>query len=76
MVSICVDADKAQAERTIERDTISWPVIFDKQLFDSPVLQQLGLSDVPDNIVYHHRRVVASSLSTPLLVEKLDELLK
>ena len=75
-VRVSVDADKVQVEHTLERDSISWPVIFDKQLFDSPVLQQLGLSDVPDNIVYHHRQVVASSLSTPLLVEKLDELLK
>ena len=76
VVSISVDADKVQVEHTLERDSISWPVIFDKQLFDSPLLQQLGLSDVPDNIVFHHRRVVASSLNTPLLMDKLDELLK
>ena len=76
VVSICVDADKTQAERTIKRDSISWPVIIETQLFDSRLLQQLGLSDVPDNLVINHRRVVASGLNTALLMEKLDELLK
>ncbi|MBO4659058.1 MAG: DUF4369 domain-containing protein [Prevotella sp.] len=76
VVSICVDANRKQCESTIERDTINWPVILDDRLFENPTLQQLGLSDVPDNLVINHRRVVDSGLNTPRLMEKLDELLK
>ncbi len=75
-VSICLDADRKQVERFLERDSISWPVIFDNKLFEGTVLQQLGLTDVPDNIIISRRRIVDSGLNTPLLLEKLDDLLK
>ena len=44
-------------------------------LFDSPALQKAGLADVPDNIVVNNRKVVARSLSTSELEEKIDQLL-
>ena len=76
VVSICLDANRKQCKDVIERDTISWPVIFDNRLFESPTLQQLGLNDVPDNLIINHRRVVDNGLNTPRLIDKLDELLK
>ena len=76
VVSICLDANRKQCKDVIERDTISWPVIFDDRLFESPTLQQLGLNDVPDNLIINHRRVVDNGLNTPRLIDKLDELLK
>ena len=76
VISICLDADKKQCEDAIKRDSIGWPVIHDGRLFESPTLQQLGMSDVPDNIVINHRRIIDSGLNTPRLIDKLDELLK
>ena len=76
VVSICLDANRKQCKDVIERDTISWPVIFDNRLFESPTLQQFGLNDVPDNLIINHRRVVDNGLNTPRLIDKLDELLK
>lgn len=73
LVSICVDADKAACERIIERDTLSHPIIFDGMLFDSPVLHQMGLAAVPDNVVLRHGKVVARSLSLPDLKDEIDK---
>ena len=75
LVSICIDTDKSACLRQAKRDTLSWPCIFDGQLFDSPIMQQTGLADVPDNIVYHHGKVVARSLNNTDLAKKIDELL-
>ncbi|MBO4850141.1 MAG: DUF4369 domain-containing protein [Prevotella sp.] len=75
LVSICIDADKKACERIVERDTLSWPCIFDGKLFDSPAMQQTGLTDVPDNILYRNRKVVARGLNAKQLTEKIDELL-
>lgn len=76
LVSVCIDTDKTACLRTMKRDTLSWPCIFDGKLFDSPIMQQTGLADVPDNIVYHHGKVVARSLNNGDLSKKLDELIK
>ena len=75
LLSICVDADRNSCRNIIKRDTLSWPIIFDNMLFDSPAMQKAGLADVPDNIVVKDRKVVARSLSTSELEEKIDQLL-
>ncbi len=75
LISICLDADRKACERIVERDTLdAYPIIFDGQLFECPAFKQLGLSTVPDNVVYHHRKVVARGLSIGDLRQKLDEL--
>ena len=75
LVSICVDADRAACQRIVDRDTLSWPIIFDGQLFDSKVLQQSGMCDVPDNLLINNRKVVAHGLSNTELAKRIDELL-
>ncbi len=75
LVSICVDPDKKACKRNLEADSVWWPVIFDGKMFESPAFNQSGLADVPDNIVYHHRRVVARGLSNGEIMPKIEELL-
>ena len=74
LVSICLDADKNSCERIVERDTLDFPIIFDGQLFECPAMKQTGLTTVPDNVIYHHRKVVARGLNINDLKQKLDEL--
>ena len=75
LVGICLDADKKACERVVERDTLdTYPIIFDGQLFECPAMKQMGLSTVPDNVVYHHGKVVAKGLNLNELKQKLDEL--
>ncbi|MBQ7471821.1 MAG: DUF4369 domain-containing protein [Prevotella sp.] len=75
VVSVCVDAETANCRRYMERDSLKWPVVCDGQMFDSPLVRQLGLGNVPDNIVIHNGRVVSHGLSTPKLIEKVESLL-
>ena len=76
LVSIAIDADRKSCQGIIDRDTISWPNILDGKLFESPTLKKLGLSNVPDNLLVDHRRIIARGLTTHELYDKLDELIK
>ena len=75
-VGVCLDADKTACLRVIDRDSLTSPMVFDGKLFESTVFRQTGLSGVPDNIVFHHRRVVARGLRMNELMSKIDELLE
>jgi len=74
VVGICLDADKKSCSDILKRDSITWPVVFDGKLFDSPTFNKLGLSNVPDNIVIDRHRIVGRSLNVPKLTEKLNQL--
>ena len=76
LVSICVDADKKAVERIIERDTLTWPNVFEGQYFDGATFLALGMANVPDNILISRHKIVARGLSGNSLNEKIDELLK
>ena len=51
LLSICVDASKSDCRRTMDRDSLTWNIICDGQMLDSPILAQLGIADVPYNLV-------------------------
>ena len=74
VVGICVDADKKAAQKIMERDSITCPVIFDGQLLETTAMLKAGLSGVPDNLIVDHHRVVASGLSRNDMVDKIDQL--
>ena len=74
IVSICLDASKRDCRMNIDRDSISWPNICDGQMFDCPALRQLGLGNVPDNILVQKGKVVARGLNAQALQERLDNL--
>ena len=77
VVTICVDPKIDQFQRNImERDTITWPVVCDGMLIESPVMKKLGLAQMPDVVIYQNGRVVARGLSGNALREKLQELAK
>lgn len=76
VLGICIDPSKEEFKRINRADSISWPTICDGQMFDSPVVQKLGLSTIPDNIVLQKGRIVAHGLNTEDLKKKLQELTK
>jgi hypothetical protein len=77
VVTICVDPkiDKFQRDM-MERDTITWPIVCDGTMIESPVLKKLGLAQMPDVVIYQNGRVVARGLTGEALREKLRELVK
>ena len=77
VVTVCLDARRADCLKTVRRDSIPWPVICDGLMWDSPLLDTLGLAVVPGNVVYDDScRVVARNLTMPKLREKVTGMLK
>ena len=75
VLGIAVDADREDVANSVRRDTITWPIVSDGNLFDSPLVDSLALTSIPDNIVLQKGKIVARSLPTDQLIEKLDALL-
>lgn len=77
LVSICLDGDKRECRKRAERDSMEWAVICDGQLFQTPLIQQLGLHVVPSMIVANKQgRIVARDLEANKVEEEIEKLLK
>ena len=76
-VSICLDASKKECRKNMDRDSIRWHNICDGKMWETPILGQLGLYFVPDNIITDSKgRILAHSITTNELDRKIEELLK
>ena len=75
VVGFNLDASRSDCRRSLESQSMAWPTVNDQQLFNSPTLQLLGLTTVPDNLVLQRGRIVAHGLSIEQLMKKVDELL-
>jgi hypothetical protein len=75
IVSVCLDADAKKCQRTLDRDSIKWSTICDGRMWDSPVMENTGLSCVPDNIITDGQgKIIAFSLNNRDLFEKIESL--
>ena len=60
-----------------EKDSVKWSTINDRKLWESPLVQQLGLSYIPDNIVTDSKgKIITHTLKAFDLQDKLRDLLK
>jgi peroxiredoxin len=76
LMGVCIDPGLQECKRTIDRDSVTWSVVCDGKLFESPIIRQLGLRNVPDNILIDSRgRVVAHGLDSNELLERIKKLL-
>ena len=76
VVSICVDADRKACLRQMKADSINWPNVCDGRMWDTPLMQTLGLSTVPGNIVADaNGKIVARNLNTSQMKEQLEKML-
>ena len=76
-VSICLDASKKECRKNMDRDSIKWHNICDGKMWETPILGQLGLYFVPDNIITDSNgKILAHSITTNELDRKIEELLK
>ncbi|MBQ6653582.1 MAG: DUF4369 domain-containing protein [Prevotella sp.] len=75
LLSINLDGNKSLCDDQLKRDSIGWTNICDPMLFEGKLIQQLGLTTVPDNILLQRGRVVARSLTSKELEERLKTLL-
>lgn len=76
-ISICLDASKKECRKNLDRDSITWHNICDGKMWETPILGQLGLYFVPDNIITDSKgKIIAHSITTNELERKIEELLK
>lgn len=77
VLAINMDASKKECERIIKRDSLSYHTICDEQLFESPLVEKLGIRNVPDNILVNKNgRIIARSLPADELEETIRKTLK
>ena len=75
VISICVDANKADCDTYLSVNEIKTPNVFTGEMFNTAPLKILGLQNVPDNIVVKDGKIVARSLDINSLREKVESLL-
>lgn len=73
--TISLDGSKSDCEINVKRFGDDWLTYCSGEMFQTPLLQQLGLLTVPDNIVVRNGKIVARSLQTPELISKLKSML-
>lgn len=77
ILSICIDADAKECRRTVEKDSLPWSTICDGKMWQTPIIKQLGLSYVPDNILIDGKgKIISHSLRQGELINTIREHLK
>lgn len=72
IITICVDASAKECKKAYDNMNLTWSVICDEQMFDSPIVKTFGLYSSADNIVIKNNRVVARNLN----IEQLKNAIK
>jgi hypothetical protein len=76
VLAISMDPSIKDCRDAMRRDSITWPTVCDGLVWQSPIVDQLGITAVPDNMVVNeHGTIIARSLSTRELVEKIKTLI-
>jgi len=76
VIYICLDATPEEGRQYLKRDSLDSPNICDGLMWDSPIVSQLGLAYVPDNIVTDSTgTILARSMNSVKLREKIEQLL-
>lgn len=77
VLSISVDGSVKDCKQIVDRDSINWSTVCDGRMWETPVLQQIGLTYLPDNIVMDSQgRILGRSLNYQDLNIKIEELIK
>lgn len=77
LVSISVDASQKECRTTMDRDSLTWNIICDGRMLDTPVLSQLGIADVPYNLLLDRSgKILAVNLGQTQLKERIKKTFK
>lgn len=75
VVSISIDPNPRQCRANAARDSITWPMICDGKMLESPLLHTLSLFNVPDNILINNGNVIAKGLRNDELKQRIERML-
>ena len=72
VIGVCIDPSKSEMQQSLRQDSISWPTINNGMMFDTKIAKQLGLSQVPANILLKNGKIVGRNLRMNELKEKIE----
>ncbi len=73
LLGLSVDADVTAARKALDRDNVSSRIVCDERAFFSPLVEQLSLTNIPDNIVVHDGTIVARNMTLQELRERFNK---
>lgn len=73
VLTICLDATRKDCEKLLRQFDVTLPTVCDGRMLDSPLLANLSLHDLPDNILVENGRVKQRSLSDEELRKRFLE---
>lgn len=77
LIGISMDARKEDCSKFLERDSMRWSTVCDGRMWDSPLVQQLGITDVPGNIFIDRQgKVFDINVPMPKIEERVKAVLK
>lgn len=77
LLSISVDASKSDCRNVVDRDSLNWNIICDGRMLDTPILTQLGIADIPYNLLVDRSgKILAVNLGQTQLKERIKKTLK
>lgn len=77
LIGISMDARKEDCSKFLERDSMKWSTVCDGRMWDSPLVQQLGITDVPGNIFIDRQgKVIDTNVPMPKIEERVKAVLK
>ena len=77
LLSISLDGNPADCRQTARRDSLSWPVVCSGQMWDTPLVKQLGFFAVPDALIADRNgRITARQLAGTALYNAIEKELK
>ncbi|MDR2816452.1 MAG: thioredoxin family protein, partial [Proteiniphilum sp.] len=77
IAGISLDMDKDGWKKAIKQDTLKWEQLNDFSGWNSTVVKQYGIDEIPYNILVDNKgKIIARGIRGEELVSKLDSLLK
>ena len=73
VLSLCIDPSIEDTKRSLRFDSISWNIVNDGKMWESPVVKAFGFSNVPDNILIDNGRIVARHKRFDDLVKEIEK---
>lgn len=73
VLSISLDPAVQITKQTLRHDSVSWPVICDEKIWESPLVKTLGISTIPDNILIVNGNIVARHLPIEEVIKEIEK---
>ncbi len=70
-LGICLDTSLKDCKKTLDRDHVTIPTVCDQLMLDGKLVNQLGLTSIPDNIILENGKVIACDVTLTELRDML-----